>query len=59
MYAENIAYGQTSAQEVFNAWVASEGHYKNMMNPDYKTFGAALFTTDSGYRYYWIEEVGY
>ena len=59
MYAENIAYGQTSAQEVFNAWVASEGHYKNMMNPDYKTFGAALFTTDSGYRYYWIEEFGY
>ncbi|MBR3463396.1 MAG: CAP domain-containing protein [Clostridiales bacterium] len=59
MYAENIAYGQTSAQEVFNAWIASEGHYKNMMNPDYRTFGAAVFTTDSGYRYYWIEEFGY
>ena len=59
MYAENIAYGQKSAQEVFDAWMDSEGHRSNIMNPDYKTFGAALFKTDSGYQYYWIEEFGY
>ena len=59
MYAENIAYGQQSAQEVFDAWMASEGHRKNILNPDFKTFGAALFKTDSGYQFYWIEEFGY
>lgn len=59
MYAENIAYGQTSAYEVFEAWKNSPGHYKNMMNPDYRTFGAALYYTDGGYNYYWIEEFGY
>ena len=59
MYAENIAYGQTSAYEVFEAWKNSSGHYKNMMNPDYRTFGAALYYTDGGYYYYWIEEFGY
>ena len=59
MYAENIAYGQTSAQEVFDDWVGSSGHYANIMNPNYRTFGAAVYITDSGYVYYWIEEFGY
>ena len=59
MWAENIAYGQRSAQEVFDAWMASSGHRENIMNPAYKTFGAAVFVTDSGYMYYWIEEFGY
>ena len=59
MWAENIAYGQTSAQEVFNAWMNSPGHRANIMNPDYRTFGAALYYMDGGYYYYWIEEFGY
>ncbi len=59
MYAENIAYGQTSAQEVFDAWVNSSGHYQNIMNSNFRTFGAAVYITDSGYGYYWIQEFGY
>ena len=59
MWAENIAYGQRSVSEVHYAWVGSSGHYANMMNPEYRTFGAALYTTDDGYGYYWIEEFGY
>lgn len=59
MYAENIAYGQTSAQEVFNAWMNSPGHRDNIMNPGYRTFGAALYYTDGGYYYYWVQEFGY
>lgn len=60
MYAENIAYGQKSAEEVFNDWLNStSGHYEHMINPDYKTFAVALYQTDSGYIYYWIEEFGY
>ena len=59
MYGENIAYGQTSAWEVFEAWKNSPGHLGNMLDPDYKTFGAAVYITDSGYGYYWIQEFGY
>ena len=59
MYAENISYGQASAQEVFDAWVSSDSHYKNMMNPDYRTIGVSLYITEDGYVYYWIEEFGY
>ena len=59
MWAENIAYGQRSASQVHYDWVGSSGHYANMMNPEYRTFGAALYQTDDGYGYYWIEEFGY
>ena len=61
MYGENIACGQPNAQAVFDAWMASEGHRKNILKPEYKTFGAALFRPDSDeyeFSYYWIEEFG-
>lgn len=58
-YAENIAYGQRSVSEVHYAWVGSSGHYGNIINSGYSSFGAALYTTDDGYGYYWIEEFGY
>lgn len=59
MWAENIAYGQRSVSEVHYAWVGSSGHYGNMINSDFRSFGAALYTTDEGYGYYWIEEFGF
>ena len=60
MYAENIAYGQKSVEEVFDDWLNStSGHYEHMIDPDYKTFAVALYQTDIGYGYYWIEEFGY
>lgn len=60
MYAENIAYGQKSAEEVFDDWLNStSGHYEHMIDPDYRTFAVVLYQTDLGYGYYWIEEFGY
>lgn len=62
LYGENIACGQSSAQAVFDAWMASEGHRENILKPEFKTFGAALFKPDSNeyeFSYYWIEEFGY
>ncbi|RZK21638.1 MAG: CAP domain-containing protein [Pedobacter sp.] len=38
---ENVAQGQTSENQVFNDWLKSEGHCKNMMNANYKEMGAA------------------
>ncbi|WP_062046579.1 CAP domain-containing protein [Bacillus sp. JCM 19034] len=36
---ENIAQGQRSAQEVVQAWMDSQGHRENIMNPDYTHIG--------------------
>jgi uncharacterized protein YkwD len=36
---ENIAWGQTSAQQVHNAWMNSSGHRKNMLNPSWVRVG--------------------
>ncbi len=39
--AENVAAGQTSAEEVVNTWLASPGHCANLMNPRYSETGVA------------------
>src|SRR5258708_1337848 len=39
-YGENIAKGYTSEQAVMAAWVASEEHCVNIMNPAFRDFGA-------------------
>ncbi len=56
-YAENIAKGQTSVNSVNNAWRNSSGHYKNMVNSEYKTMGAACYIENG--QYYWVELFGY
>ncbi len=60
MYGENLAGGQSTAQEVFNSWWNSPGHKANMMNPDFRTCGFALYYSgDAGMTYYWTQEFGY
>ena len=49
---ENIAYGYTTEQAVFNGWLQSEGHCKNMMNASFKEMGAAKAGT------YWTQDFG-
>lgn len=46
---ENIAVGQTTEAQVFNDWIASESHCKNIMSPSFKEMGAAK--TDN----YWVQ----
>ena len=60
IWAENIACGQASAQEVFDAWMNSPCHRANIMAPDYTTMGVALCNNGDGvYNYYWAQEFGY
>ena len=40
--AENIAQGQTTEAEVFQAWMNSQGHRENMLNPAYNQIGLGL-----------------
>ncbi|RBQ02454.1 CAP domain-containing protein [Pedobacter miscanthi] len=47
---ENLASGQTTEVQVFNEWIASESHCKNIMNASFKEMGAAK-TSDN----YWVQ----
>ena len=60
VWAENIAAGQSSAQEVFDSWMDSDGHRANILDPDYETCGFSMcYEEDSEYGYYWAQEFGY
>ena len=53
---ENIAAGQSSAEEVVNAWLNSPGHRRNIMNGAYTKIGVGLVQQPgSTYGYYWTE----
>jgi len=49
---ENLASGQTTEVQVFNEWLASESHCKNIMTASFKEMGAAR--TDN----YWVQVFG-
>ncbi len=38
-FAENIAWGQDSANDAFQGWAASSGHRANMLGRNYGAFG--------------------
>lgn len=49
--AENVAYGQQSAQEVVNGWINSSGHRKNIQG-DYNLTAVGTATARDGAIYY-------
>lgn len=49
---ENIAFGQQSIDEVIAGWFKSNGHCKNLMNPDFKEIGIAES------HFYWVQDFG-
>lgn len=60
VFGENIAAGQTSAQQVFAEWMASPGHRANILSADYQTVGFGMVNNGDGvYNMYWAQEFGY
>jgi uncharacterized protein YkwD len=56
---ENIAAGTTrdTAKEAFDAWKASDGHNRNMLNSSYKQIGIArYYDPASTYGWYWVTD---
>lgn len=49
---ENIAYGQTSYDDVFSAWMNSSAHKKNILNEQYTQMGAYCFVDSNGIKYW-------
>lgn len=52
--AENIAYGQKTAEDVVNAWMASEGHRKNILSKSLTDTGVGCYISSSG-TIYWTQ----
>ena len=54
---ENIAEGQTTADDVMNAWMNSDGHRANIVNCDAKAIGMGVADAADGSRY-WTQDFG-
>ena len=53
---ENIAAGQSSPQEVVEAWMNSQGHRENILNPNFDKMGIGyVYSPNSEYRHYWAQ----
>lgn len=53
---ENIAAGQSSAQDVMNSWMNSSGHRANILNSNFTHLGVGYVSCPSGqYPHYWTQ----
>ena len=53
---ENLAGGQTSPQQVVQAWMDSETHRANILNPKYLELGVVYYyQPQSKYKHYWVQ----
>jgi uncharacterized YkwD family protein/spore coat assembly protein SafA len=50
--AENIAYGQQSAQEAVNSWMNSPGHRANILSKSYTQIGVGVAKKANGTLYF-------
>ncbi|MFH7818216.1 CAP domain-containing protein [Neobacillus thermocopriae] len=53
---ENIAQGQRTPQEVVNAWMNSEGHRKNILNPNFTHIGVGYEPTGKHWTQMFIQK---
>lgn len=51
---ENIAAGQSTAQQVMQGWMNSPGHRQNILNPQFTQIGVG-YATGGSMRYYWTQ----
>ena len=54
---ENIAMGFSSAQDTFNQWKNSSGHYANMMSANFTHIGISCFY-GGAYGWCWVQTFG-
>ncbi len=56
---ENIAAGYPSPEAVVQGWMNSEGHRKNMLNPNFKKIGVGYYRKpNSDMVHYWVQMFG-
>ena len=53
---ENIAAGQRTPESVVDAWMNSEGHRKNILNPKFGKLGVGYINApETDYKHYWVQ----
>jgi hypothetical protein len=58
-YGENIAGGQSTPEDVIDAWMSSSGHRANILNSTFCDIGVGYaYLADSPYRHYWTQDFG-
>jgi uncharacterized protein YkwD len=56
---ENIAYGQSTPEEVMGDWMASDGHCSNILSGDYGRLGVGYYDDPSAeLRDIWVQNFG-
>jgi uncharacterized protein YkwD len=55
-FGENIAYGQPSPEAVMNAWIASDGHRRNLEYPGWAAIGVGAAQGPRGIG--WVQDFG-
>jgi uncharacterized protein YkwD len=55
-FGENIAYGQPSPQAVMDAWIASDGHRRNLEYPGWRAIGVGAVQGSAGIG--WVQDFG-
>jgi uncharacterized protein YkwD len=53
-WGENIAHGYPSGNSVFNAWMGSDGHRANILNPSYSQMGLGYVASGN----WWCQQFG-
>jgi uncharacterized protein YkwD len=56
-WGENVATGQLSPEQVVAEWMASPGHRRNIMDPEYRFLGVSYEVAANG-RTYWAQSFG-
>lgn len=49
---ENIAMGTESAKDIVRAWMESEGHRANILQPEFTHLGVGVARGDNGYLFW-------
>jgi uncharacterized protein YkwD len=55
---ENAAAGYSTPAAVISAWMNSEGHRNNILNPSTQAIGVGFYQGSGDYRYYWVQDFG-
>jgi len=56
-WGENVATGQLSPEQVVAEWMASPGHRRNILDPNFRLMGVSYGTGADG-RTYWAQSFG-
>lgn len=55
---ENIGAGYHTPEEVMTGWMGSDGHRRNILNPNYREIGVGYFSGAGDYGVYWVQDLG-